>query len=70
MYDSGQFFTFGPTVSAHSLSIDIVDDDIFEARYEIISIGFSAIELRGLHFRNVSLAIIDDSKRMQCNQSV
>ena len=49
---------------AHSLSIDIVDDDIFEAKYEIFSIGFNAIELCGLHFHNASLTIVDDDSKL------
>ena len=70
MYNSGQFFIFGPTLRSHSLSIDIIDDDIFEAKYEIFSIGFKANELRGLHFRNVSLTINDDDSKLSVFQSV
>ena len=71
-FSSGQFFTFGPTVTSHSFIIDIVDDNIFEDKYEIFSISLStnATELCGLQFGNASLIISDDDSKLSVFQSV
>ena len=58
--------------SAYSFTIAIHDDDIFEAKYEIFSIGLStnATELHGLHFCNASLTISDDDSKLSVFQSI
>lgn len=57
---------FGPRVRYHSLSIDIVDDDVFEAKYEVFSIGLTTTEtdLHGLQFLNAILTIEDDDSKL------
>ena len=53
-------------MTAHSLSISIVDDNVFEAKYERFSIGLftNVTGLRGLQFRNATLTIIDDDGKL------
>ena len=47
----------------HSLSIVVVDDDIFEAKDEIFSIT-NATWFHGLEFRNGTLTISDDDSKL------
>ena len=59
-------------MTSHSLSIDIVDDNIFEAKYKVFSIGLStnATELCGLRFGNATLTICDDDSKLSVLSSV
>ena len=67
---SGQVFTLGPSVGSYSLSIDIIDDDVFEAKYEFFTIGLSAneTEVHGLQFLNASLTINDNDSKLSVFQ--
>lgn len=72
MLSSDQFFTFGPTVSSHSLSIDITNDDIFEAKSENFLIGLSTdtTELRRLRFLSANLTIKDDDSKLKIHRGL
>ena len=64
---SGQFFTFGPATISHSVSIPIVDDDIFESEYEnfFIALSTNAVpELHGLRLVTANLTIKDDDSKL------
>ena len=49
MINGDQVFTLGPNIGSHTLSIDIIDDDIFEAKVENFAIQFSILNATGLH---------------------
>ena len=69
LISSGQFFTLGPNKRSHTLSIDIIDDDIFEAEVESFAIWLSTLNATGLHglrlgTQRADLTIQDDDCKL------
>ena len=68
LINTDQFFTFGPRLRSHSLSIEIINDDIFEADFENFLVGLvtNATELNGLQFgiQYANLTIQDDDSKL------
>ena len=69
MISSGQVFTLGLDQLSHTLPIDIIDDDIFEAEVENFAIQLSILNATGLHglrlgTQRVDLIIQDDDCKL------
>ena len=69
LINGGQNFTLGPNIGSHTLSIDIINDDIFEAEVESFAIRLSilnATELHGLQLgtQRADLTIQDDDRKL------
>ena len=69
LINGGQNFTLGPNIGSHMLSIDIIDDDIFEAEVENFAIQLSTLNATGLHglqlgTQRVDLTIQDDDCKL------
>ena len=49
MISGRQIFTLGPSIGSHTLSVNITNDDIFEAEVENFAIRLSTLNATGLH---------------------
>lgn len=63
---TGQFFTFGPDTRSNPVSIPIVDDNIFEAKYEHFYVTFTtnATVAKFVVFGIAELTIKDDDSKL------
>ena len=69
MINGGQIFTLGPNIGSHMLSINIINDDIFEAEVENFALRLSTLNATGLHglqlgTRRADLTIQDDDCKL------
>ena len=69
LINGGQIFTFGPKIGSHTLSIDIINDTIFEAEVESFAIRLCTLNATGLHrlqlgTRHADLTIQDDDCKL------
>ena len=67
MINSGQIFILGPNIGSHTLFIDIINDDIFEAEFESIAMDLSTLSptgLYGLQLGRADLTIQDDDSKL------
>jgi hypothetical protein len=70
LISDGQFFILGPSIiGSHTLSIDIINDDIFEAEFENFAIRLSTLNATELHrlqlgTQRADLTIQDDDSKL------
>ena len=69
MINGDQIFTLGPNVGSHTLFIDIINDDIFEAEFENFAMYLFTLNATGLHglqlgTQRADLTIQDDDCKL------
>lgn len=69
LINGDQIFTLGPNIGSHMLSIDIINDTIFEAEVENFAIWLSILDATGLHglqlgTQRADLTIQDDDCKL------